>query len=158
MAVRSLAIDVPRSQLDELGRRLEAVWRAWSDCDGDLERAVRVDDLLTTISIYWFTNTIASANRLYYESRQHPVVLADGERVGVPAGFLLESPGDHRAAPSFLGVPRIGAPPPYRAARVFDVQRWTVADHGGHFPALEIPALFIDEVRIFFRPLRDLAS
>jgi pimeloyl-ACP methyl ester carboxylesterase len=37
----------------------------------------------------------------------------------------------------------------------FDIQRWFVAPTGGHFPALETPELLIDELRAFFRPLRD---
>ena len=132
-------------------------WRAWTDCDGDLENAVSVDDLLTTISLYWFTNTVSTANRLYFESRQHPVRLDAGERVKVPAGFLLESPGEATGNRAFLGVPRIGAPPIARAEAVFDVERWTIVERGGHFPALEISSMFVDEVRAFFRPQRSAA-
>jgi pimeloyl-ACP methyl ester carboxylesterase len=29
-----------------------------------------------------------------------------------------------------------------------------LVDAGGHFPALETPELFVEEVRAFFRPLR----
>ncbi len=56
-------------------------WRRWSDCDGDVQRLFTRDELLTTIAIYWFTGTINSANRLYYESRRDPVALAAGQRV-----------------------------------------------------------------------------
>lgn len=129
-------------------------WRAWSDCEGDLERAIAIDDLLTALTIYWNTATINSANRLYFEHRRDPVRLGVGQRVEVPAGFLLEAPGDGRERGSFTSVPRVGAPPRHRAERVFDVARWTVADRGGHFPALETPELFVEEVRAFFRPLR----
>ena len=48
-------------------------WRRWSDCDGDVQQLFTRDELLTTIAIYWFTGTINSANRLYYESRHDPV-------------------------------------------------------------------------------------
>ena len=129
-------------------------WRAWSDCGGDPETAISSTDLLTTIALYWFTDTIGTASRLYLESRKHPVHLAGGQRVSVPAGFLLEAPGDASGKSSFLDVPRIGAPPQARAARAFDIHRWTVVERGGHFPALEIPDQFVDEVRAFFRPLR----
>ena len=80
-----------------------------------------------------------------------------GERVEVPCGFLLESPGDLEDPRSFLDVARIGAPPRERAERAFNVQRWTVVESGGHFPALEVPELFVEEVRAFFRPLRSTA-
>jgi pimeloyl-ACP methyl ester carboxylesterase len=122
-------------------------WRRWSDCDGDVQRLFTRDELLTTIAIYWFTGTVNSANRLYYESRHHPVRLAEGQRVEPPAGFLLErlveGPGGN-----------LGPPPRSRADGVYDVRRWTVAERGLHFPALENPELYVDELRAFFRPLR----
>ncbi len=122
-------------------------WRRWSDCGGDVQRLFTRDELLTTIAIYWLTGTINSANRLYYESRHDPVRLAEGERVRPPAGFLLER---------LVGgpTPNIGPPPRRRADAVYDVRRWTVAEQGLHFPALENPDLYVEELRAFFRPLR----
>jgi hypothetical protein len=122
-------------------------WRRWSDCGGDVQQLFTRDELLTTIAVYWFTGTINSANRLYYESRHAPVRLAAGERVRPPAGFLLERVA---AGPT----PNIGPPPRRRAEAVYDVQRWTVADQGLHFPAMENPDLYVEELRAFFRPLR----
>jgi pimeloyl-ACP methyl ester carboxylesterase len=122
-------------------------WRRWSDCSGDVQRLFTRDELLTTIAIYWFTGTINSANRLYYESRTNPVRLAEGQRVEPPAGFLFE-----RAIEGPTG--NIGPPPRSRADAVYDVRRWTVADHGAHFPAMENPDLYVEELRAFFRPLR----
>ena len=122
-------------------------WRRWSDCDGDVERLFTRDELLTTIAIYWFTGTINSANRLYYESRHHPVRLAEGERVLPPAGFLLERRVDGPNG-------NVGPPPRARADAVYDVRRWTVADRGLHFPAMEHPELYVEELRALFRPLR----
>ena len=43
-------------------------WRAWSDCGGDLESRFTKDELLTTVALYWFTETIHSSTRFYYES------------------------------------------------------------------------------------------
>jgi pimeloyl-ACP methyl ester carboxylesterase len=122
-------------------------WRRWTDCDGDIERVFSRDELLTTVAIYWFTGTINSANRLYYESRRQPVALAEGERVRPPAGFLFERYVEQ-------AEPSRSAPPRRRAEEVFDVRRWTIAERGAHFPALETPELFVDEVRAFFRELR----
>jgi len=122
-------------------------WRRWSDCHGDVESMFTRDELLTTIAIYWFTGTINSANRLYFESRANPVRLAEGERVQPPAGFLFE-----RVIEGPDG--NTGPPPRSRADGVYDVRRWTVADHGAHFPAMENPDLYVAELREFFRPLR----
>jgi pimeloyl-ACP methyl ester carboxylesterase len=122
-------------------------WRRWSDCNGDVQSLFTRDELLTTIAIYWFTGTINSANRLYYESRRAPVGLAPGERVPPPAGFLLERTVDGP-------TPNIGPPPRRRADAIYDVRRWTVADRGLHFPAMENPDLYVEELRAFFRDLR----
>ena len=35
-----------------------------------------------------------------------------------------------------------------------DIRRWTVMPHGGHFAAMEQPAALADDIRVFFRPLR----
>lgn len=135
-------------------------WRAWSDCGGDLDVAIARDTVLTNIAIYWFTGTMGSASRLYYESRHDPdpVVLAPGERIEVPCGFFLERPPHEEAGKgayrSPRDAPRVGAPPRERVEPGFNIQRWFVAPTGGHFPALETPQLLIDELRAFFRPLR----
>ncbi|HIH03252.1 MAG TPA: epoxide hydrolase 1, partial [Methanoregulaceae archaeon] len=50
-------------------------FRAWSDCEGDVERRFPRDDLLTHIMLYWVTGTIASAIRLYYEDGHAPPAL-----------------------------------------------------------------------------------
>lgn len=43
-------------------------FRAWSDCDGDVESVFSRDHLLTNITVYWVTGTITSSMRLYYEA------------------------------------------------------------------------------------------
>src|SRR5437016_4880301 len=59
-------------------------FRAWSDCNGDLESTFTREELLTTIMMYWVTQTINSSTRLYYEMRHahHP----PRGRVEVPTG------------------------------------------------------------------------
>jgi pimeloyl-ACP methyl ester carboxylesterase len=119
-------------------------FRAWSDCDGDIERSFTKDQLLGNISIYWFTRTAASSVRNYFE-RAHdpstrPVLL--GERIPVATGIAM-FPGERD-----LVVPR------EYVARSFDIQRWTEMPRGGHFAALEEPELFVADVRAFFRALR----
>jgi len=48
----------------------------------------------------------------------------------------------------------ISHPPREWAERFFKVQRWTPMPRGGHFAAMEEPALLVDDIRAFFRPLR----
>ncbi|NLA09664.1 MAG: epoxide hydrolase 1, partial [Microbacteriaceae bacterium] len=51
----------------------QAAWiyekfREWTDCDGEPENALSVDEMLDNITLYWLTGTAASSARLYWES------------------------------------------------------------------------------------------
>ena len=116
-------------------------FRAWSDCDGDVERAFGFDALLTDISLYWFGDALNGSMRLYKENRLAPLAFGAGERVIPPLGVAL--------------FPReISMPPRSWVERVFEVRRWTTMPRGGHFAAMEQPDLLVEDIRAFFRPLR----
>ena len=116
-------------------------FRDWSDCDGDVERRFTKDELLTNVMIYWATQTIHSSMRLYYEARRRPLHFTEGESVQVPcavARFLKEAP----------------FPPREWIERGYNILRWTEFASGGHFAAMEEPDLLVEDMRAFFRPLR----
>lgn len=116
-------------------------FRAWSDCDGEVERRFSKDELLTNIMIYWVTETINSSIRTYYENAHASSPLAAGQKIEVPAGFAL--------------FPKeINTPPREWAERSLRIQRWTPMPRGGHFAALEEPELLVEDMRAFFRPWR----
>lgn len=101
------------------------------------------DEMLTTVMIYWVTQTSASAARLYHEDYHEPTHLPRGERIGLPAGmFLARQPdGTHASREQ-------------QEQNYADIRRWTVQPTDGHFAALEQPDMLVDEIRAFFRPLR----
>ncbi|MGO8947010.1 MAG: epoxide hydrolase family protein [Ktedonobacterales bacterium] len=117
-------------------------FRAWSDCDGDVERCFTKTELLTNVSIYWFTQTINSSFGPYYVEDDERDPFRKGERVEVPCAVAL--------FPKNMGLP-----PRRWAERVYNLQRWTHMPRGGHFPALEEPELLVEDIRAFFRPLRE---
>jgi len=49
-------------------------------------------------------------------------------------------------------VPRVSRR--WAQQRFTNIRHWHELDRGGHFAALEQPALFVDEVRTFFRLVR----
>lgn len=116
------------------------LFRSWSDCDGDVETRFTKDELLTNLTIYWATQTIGSAFRIYYENRLSPPP-GPGRRVAVPTG-VASFPKDLIPAPREF------------AERFFNIARWTEMPRGGHFAAMEEPALLAEDIRDFFRPLR----
>ena len=116
-------------------------YRTWSDCNGDVESRFTKDELLTTITIYWVTQTINSSTRLYYETQRQPWDLGQDERIETPTGMAV--------------FPKeISRPPREWGERSFNLQRWTEMPSGGHFAALEEPQRLVEEIRAFFRPLR----
>lgn len=113
-------------------------FRAWSDCDGDVEQRYTKDELLTNVTIYWATETIGSSFRMYYEPSDD--WNAEAGR-GVPTGVAI-FPKDIVPAPREFGE------------RFFDVQRWTEMPRGGHFAAMEEPELLAEDIWEFFRRYR----
>ncbi len=117
-------------------------YRTWSDCGGDVEKQFTKDDLLTTITIYWATETISSSTRMYKENQRYEWTMAKDEQIEVPTGVA--------AFPE-----EISRPPKEWAERSYNLQRWTQMPRGGHFAALEEPELLAEDIREFFRPFRD---
>jgi pimeloyl-ACP methyl ester carboxylesterase len=114
-------------------------YRAWSDCGGILSNRFSDDFLLTQASLYWFTNSISTSFRPYYEYAAGMTTRV--ERVAVPTGAAL-FPHD------------LTQPPRSWAERTYNVTRYTRMPRGGHFAPHEEPALLATDISEFFRPLR----
>jgi pimeloyl-ACP methyl ester carboxylesterase len=98
----------------------------------DPRSAISVDRILTNVTIYWLTGTAGSAARLYRESASvGPLPCPSPLGVAVFAHDIT------------LGVRAL-------AERTYTIRRWSEFDRGGHFPALEVPDLFVDDVCAFF--------
>ncbi len=118
-------------------------FRAWSDCDGDVERSFTKDQLLDNVMLYWVTATAHSSVRMYYEFVR---ALGSGDvnlgaRVEVPTGYA-------RYPKEIIQTSRRWAERSYNLVHFADMPR------GGHFAAMEEPELFVDDVRACFRSLR----
>ena len=116
-------------------------FRAWSDCGGDVERSFTKDQLLTNVTLYWLTRTATSSARLYYEMRRAGRAALPRARVDVPTG-IANYPGE------------IARPPRRWVEHRYRVTHWVDQPRGGHFAAMEVPDLFVDDVRAFFRTVR----
>jgi pimeloyl-ACP methyl ester carboxylesterase len=115
-------------------------YRAWSDCDGDVSQRFSDDFLLTQASLYWFTNSISTSFRPYFE-RYHGI--ADTlTRVEVPTGVAV--------FPADLG----GIQPRSWIERGYHLTHYTRMPRGGHFAAHEEPELLAADITAFFRTVR----
>jgi pimeloyl-ACP methyl ester carboxylesterase len=117
-------------------------FRAWSDCNGDVESVHSRDSMLANICLYWFTGAIGSSFWPYYARIHHAWPIPDGEKVMVPTGYA--------AFPK-----EIVRPPRSIAETVYsNIQRWTPMPKGGHFAAMEQSAALAADIAAFFRGLR----
>ena len=116
-------------------------YRAWSDCEGDVERRFSKDDLCDFFTMYWATGTIAPSLRLYWAERRDRSRLAPGERVTVPA------------AVADFPVEIVRAPRDWAERLLADIRRWTEMPRGGHFAAFEEPELLSGDVIEFLDDL-----
>jgi len=120
-------------------------WLAWmidkfrllTDNNGDFLTAVDRDTFLTDVTLYWVTDTVGSAMRIYRENR------LTGEEIAPTA--RLETPL------AYADFPKEVAVPPFSwITRTYNVIQRTEMPKGGHFAALEQPDLLLDDIRKFF--------
>lgn len=113
----------------------------WADLrERPFETVFTRDQLLTNAMIYLMTGSFTTG-AWYYAAAQagQTRTLRPGERVRVPTAFTL------------YPDPRHPMPPRSFVEKGFDLSRWTVMPHGGHFPATEVPDLWVEEVRSWAR-------
>jgi pimeloyl-ACP methyl ester carboxylesterase len=95
------------------------------------------DELLTNIMIYWVTQTIGSAVRMY---KVDSIAQWGGsqplQKSNVPAGVSV--------------FPRDAQFPKEWAERFVNVVSFNNMKEGGHFAPLEVPGIFAEELRSFF--------
>jgi len=118
--------------------------RNWSDCAGDVESAFSRDHLLTTLCLFWFTRSIGSSMRFYWENARQQWKPAHGRKPAIEA-------------PTAMAIfPKDVFPIPQQVASAHaNLQRWTRMPRGGHFAPAEAPELVVEDLRAFFRDRRD---
>jgi len=120
--------------------------RAWSDCDGDVERRFSKDQLITSFALYWLTGSFGGSVRYYADSFGEPWAPAHDRKP------TLEAPTGIAVFPrELVHVPRS------LAERASNLVHWTRMERGGHFAPAEEPELLVEDLRAFFRPLRGAA-
>ena len=112
-------------------------FKEWTNSGHELpEDAVARDDILTDVSIYWFTGTAgSSANVVYYES-MHAHDWPTPSRVSTGVAVFAED----------IAIRRY-------AEQLNNIVHWSDFAEGGHFAALETPGPFVEDIRAFFASL-----
>jgi pimeloyl-ACP methyl ester carboxylesterase len=111
-------------------------FKEWTNSSRVLpEDAVDRDHILTNMMLYWLTGTAGSSANLYYEgmhANDWPTPSA------VPTGVAVFAED--------ISIRRY-------AEQGNNIVHWSDFDVGGHFAALETPALLVDDIRTFFAGL-----
>lgn len=107
----------------------------WSDTEDSPFESIPKDRILDDVTLYWLTRTGASAARIYYESHGGVNALDPELRVDVPSAISIY-PRDIEKCPR-----------PWAEARYRHIVRWSSPEAGGHFPSLEVPEYFVNDLQ-----------
>jgi microsomal epoxide hydrolase len=117
--------------------------RAWSDCNGDVERRFSRDHLLTTAMLYWATGSFVSSVRFYADAARYPWTPSHERKpmFEAPAGITIFR-NDGASLPN-----------PARVAN-YNAHFYRERASGGHFGPAEEPEAVAEDIRETFRPFR----
>lgn len=133
---QTLAYGLNDSPVGQLAWIIEK-FKEWTNDAAKLpEDAVDIDQILTNISVYWFTKSGASAANMLYDAAHAQSGWGEPK---VPMGFAVFNRS---------GLMRRAMDPKHQ------IKHWTEFKEGGHFPAMEAPEQLIGDIRTFFRELR----
>ncbi len=133
---QTLAYGLTDSPVGQLAWIVER-FKEWSHSAEVPEDAVDRDQMLTNVMLYWLTGTAASSARLYYENMHSP---SWGQQRGTTPTGVAVFADDY-------AIRRYGE-------QSDNIVHWSEFDSGGHFAAMEVPTLFVKDVREFFSRLR----
>lgn len=120
-------------------------FRAWGDCDGEIESRFTKDELLTNIMVYLVTGTFHTASWIYSGRRLEGETTAAASIILSPAGKRVEVPTGCALFPGEL----LRWPPRSYVERIYNVTSWTEMRTGGHFAAMNEPEMLINDIRNF---------
>jgi len=134
---QTIAYALTDSPVGQAAWLLDLYWR-WMDHDGDPTDAVGMDDILDTVDWYWLTGTAGSSARIYWESMR----TFKEREIAVPVAFSQFPRDLHMASRRWV------------QERYPTLMYYQEVEKGGHYPAMEQPEMFADELRKGFRSVR----
>ena len=120
-----------------------ALFQDVSDSGGDVESVFALDAIIDDIMLYWLPNTGASSARLYWETMQ-----------AMRHGGMPTAPMTTPAGISMFPGEQVRVSQRWAERRFAQLVHFNELDRGGHFAAMEQPALFVEEVRATLRKVR----
>lgn len=114
---------------------------SWTDCSGNLYNVLSKDEILTAVSIYWFTHSATSSTRIYYEHEQPN---QKGEKSNlINYGYIEVPTGIANFPEEILALPLRW----YKMC--YNLKHHSQFEKGGHFAAWEQPDVFVKDIKKF---------
>jgi pimeloyl-ACP methyl ester carboxylesterase len=145
---QTVAYALSDSPVAQLGWMIEK-YKEWTDEEKELpEDAIPVDQILTNVSLYWFNKIGASSAEILYENMSMAFNWGSDDGASqeanqwtppkVPTAMTVYAKNEDKSLfkklMSFTGEP----------------DHYIFHDKGGHFPAMEVPDLFVSDLRQVF--------
>ncbi|HEU4946507.1 MAG TPA: epoxide hydrolase [Kribbella sp.] len=130
---QTVAVGISDSPVGQLA------WNELFNNFGNGTSLVAPEQILTEVSLYWFTNTSATAGRYHYEEAHagaEPAINA------APTGVAVFA-DDFKTIRTFAERDNS------------NIVHWSEFERGGHFASLELPEVVTDDIRLFFAGLRN---
>ena len=115
--------------------RIIEKFHGWTKEDTD-KLVVSLDEILAIVSLYWYTESITSSARFYFENG--------------PLGFTFNPVSQPMAGAIFEN--EIARPPKAWAEKIYNIVQWNQYP-GGHFAALENPDILANDIFSFVAKL-----
>ncbi|MFB6723406.1 epoxide hydrolase family protein [Kribbella sp. NPDC056345] len=157
---QTLAYGLNDSPIGQLAWIVEK-FAGWTDPAHKLpHEAVDRDQLLTNVSLYWFTGSGASSAHAVYDGMQAWKAMLAQQSNGSDWGSDDAGAAWGPATPPPTGVAVFGAETAIKSLvdPAGAMTHWTEYERGGHFAAMEVPDLLTTDLQTFFRPLRTIAG
>ncbi|MEJ8405250.1 epoxide hydrolase family protein [Brevundimonas vesicularis] len=118
-----------------------ALFQDVSDTGADPESAIGLDHIIDHIMLYWLPAAGPSSARFYWEAMREMAGGSPTDPIPLPAGVSM-FPGE-----------QVRLSRRWAERRFVDLRFFDEAERGGHFAAMENPAVFIEHVCETFRRL-----
>ena len=123
-------------------------YKEWTDSDKQLPQdAIDIDQLLTNISLYWFTKSGASSAEMLYENMSMAFNWGGDSKAAAEGQW---TPPKVRSAMAVFGKKEDESLLKKLQSFMGEPDRYSFYEKGGHFPAMEVPEVLVKELREFF--------
>jgi hypothetical protein len=144
---QTIAYSLSDSPVGQLAWMIEK-YKEWTDEDKELpEHAIGIDHILTNVSLYWFNKIGGSSAEVLYENMSMAFNWGAESGTQEPSAW---TPPKVPAAVTVFGKDADRSLFKKLMSITGEPDHYIFHEKGGHFPAMEVPDLFVRDIREVF--------